>query len=490
MKKSTQSTRYIAMEILRSREESRLPVDQLMEKYIAKTTLGDPRDRQLIMSLVYGVMRWRGYLEWVIGNFSKQPLAKINNRTLQALMVGIFQLLFMDRVPASAAINETVQALKDMGQPKWLTGFVNGILRSVDRDCHNIPNPLQTKDIGSLPEAAQLSHPQWLIDRWHQRYGKDRTQSICRNNNTQAPICLRVNTTLTTPSALLQKLTDMGLHVASGKYSPLAITIDDYHGPITAIPGFTDGLFQVQDEAAQMISLLPGTLLPGKSYLDGCAGLGGKTSHLAQLLPSGSRLVAVEPNAARIKKLKENLARLQLATTVTIVEGTLDALLPDNKEKFDRLLLDVPCSGLGVIRRHPDIRWNRSPDDLLRYQEKQLCLLKDAAQLVAPEGTLIYATCSTEPEENDAAVAKFLASHPQFALSDCRDVLPGSGDRLVDSQGYFRTLPGRDGLDGFFAARMAKKIEDSILMIWFVSVVRVLTISEDSIRDSLKRVTQ
>jgi 16S rRNA (cytosine967-C5)-methyltransferase len=459
MKKASRGARYIAIETLRRWEESRLPVDQIMEQYIAKTTLGDPRDRQLIMSLVYGIMRWRGYLDWVVSKFSKQPLSKINNRTLQALRVGIFQLLFMDRVPASAAINETVQALKDMKQPKWLTGFVNGILRSVDRDCRNIPDPLRTENVDSLPETALLSHPQWLIDRWQHRYGKERTLSICRENNTQAPICLRVNTILTTPSALLELLSNNGLNVAAGKYSPVAIKITDYHGPITAIPGFTDGLFQVQDEAAQLISLLLGNLQPGKSYLDACAGLGGKTSHLAQLLPSESKLLAVEPNIERIKKLQENLARLQLATTVTIIEGTLATLLPDHKEKFDRLLLDAPCSGLGVIRRHPDIRWNRSAEDLLRYQEMQLDLLKDAAQLVAQKGILVYATCSTEPEENDEVVIKFLGSHPQFALSDCREELSASGASLIDSQGYFRTLPGQNDLDGFFAARLVKNNE-------------------------------
>ena len=312
------------------------------------------------------------------------------------------------------------------------------------------------QNIESLPEAALLSHPDWLIRRWKKRYGGAGATAICRKNNTLAPICLRVNTTLATPAALLELLKTAGLNVKTGKYSPLAIKLADYHGPITAIPGFAEGLFQVQDEAAQLVSLLLGPLQPGKSYLDGCAGLGGKTSHLAQMLASGSTLVAVEPNAGRIKKLQENLLRLRLATTVTIVEGTLASLLPDNKAKFAGVLIDAPCSGLGVIRRHPDIRWSRSPDELLRYQEKQLHLLKNAAQLVAAQGTLVYATCSTEPEENDEVVQKFLALQPQFILSDCREMLPESAASLVDSCGFFRTLSGQDDLDGFFAAKLIK----------------------------------
>jgi 16S rRNA (cytosine967-C5)-methyltransferase len=455
MKKSGRSPRYLAIEILCSWEDRGLPLDQLMEDHIANATLADPRDRQLIMSMVYGVIRWRGYLDWLVEKFSKHPLAKIKNRTLQALRLGIFQLLFLDRVPASAAINETVQALKDMKQPKWVTGYVNGVLRSIDRERRNIPDPQDAGNSDAVPEAALLSHPEWLIKRWKNRYGSAAAITICRQNNRIAPLCLRVNTTLTSAPALLEKLRNKGLPAAAGKFSPLAIKLDA-PGAITAIPGFADGLFQVQDEAAQLVSMLLGPLQRGKSYLDGCSGLGGKTSHLAQMLAAGSRLVAIEPNTGRIRKLQENLARLRLDTTVTIVEGTLGSLLPDNKETFAGILIDAPCSGLGVLRHHPDIRWNRGPDDLLRYQEKQLDLLKDAAQLVALQGILVYATCSTEPEENDAVIKKFLAAHPGFILSDCRDMLPESAACLVDSQGFFRTLPGQDDLAGFFAARLVK----------------------------------
>ena len=457
MKKTARGARYIAIEILCSWEERGLPLDQLIEHHIANMVLGDPRDRQLIMSLVYGVMRWRGFLDWVVEKFSKHPLAKIKNRTLQALRVGIFQLLFLDRVPASAAINETVQALKDLKQPQWLTGFVNGLLRNVQREQQNIPHPLHPKNIDSLPEAAMMSHPEWLINRWKNRYGSAGAITICQKNNTIAPICLRVNTTLTRPAALLEKLRNTGHTVEAGSYSPVAIKLTDFNGPVTAIPGFAAGVFQVQDEAAQLVSLLLDPLQPGRSYLDGCSGLGGKTSHLAQMLAPGSTLVALEPNIGRLRKLQENLVRLRLDATVTIVEGTLASLLPDSKEKFAGVLIDAPCSGLGVIRRHPDIRWNRSPEDLLRYQQKQLDLLKDAAQLVALQGILVYATCSTEPEENDDVVNKFLAMQPRFILSDSRDTLPENAAGLVDSKGFFRTLPGRDDLDGFFAARLIKK---------------------------------
>jgi len=453
----SKSPRYIAIEVLCRWEENHLPVDQVMEQYISSMIPGDPRDRQLSMSLVYGVIRWQGYLDWVIGEFSKHPLAKIKLRTLQGLRVGLFQLFFLDRVPASAAINETVQALKDMKQPKWLLGFVNGILRNVERQRKNISTPFNNM---LLPESALLSHPKWLIRRWKNRYGDTKTSTLCKSNNTIAPLCLRTNTTLTTTDTLLKKFDKAGIKAEPGKYSPLGIKLMDYRGSVINIPGFAEGLFQVQDEAAQLVPMLLGPLQKERSYLDGCAGLGGKTSCLAQMLPAESKLVAVEPNKRRIKKLKENLVRLQLDTSVTIVEGAIASLLPDFKEKFTGVLIDAPCSGLGVIRRHPDIRWNRTQEDLLRYQEMQSAILESAAQLLAPEGILVYATCSTEPEENEEVVEKFLATHPRFLLSDCRDVLPENGAPLVDSMGFFKTLPGQDNLDGFFAARLIKKLKN------------------------------
>ena len=456
MKKTSRGARYIAIKILCTWEERHLPVDQIMEQQIAESALVDPRDRQLIMAMVYGVNRWRGYIDWVVAEYAKHPLAKLKNLTLQALRIGIFQLLFLDRVPASAAINDTVQALKEMRQPQWLTGFVNGLLRSVDRERGKIPHPLDATPSAALPETALLSHPAWLVKRWKNRYGHAETHAICTKNNTQAPVCLRVNTTRTTSPALLEKLRNSGLHAVPGKYSPLALKLDAYSGPITAIPGFKDGLFQVQDEAAQLVSMLLGNLQAGKLYLDGCSGLGGKTSQLAQMLAQDSTLVAVEPNRGRIRKLRENLVRLHLDTAVTIVEATLGSLLPDNRKKFAGVLIDAPCSGLGVIRRHPDIRWSRTPTDLPRYHKMQSDLLEDAAQLLAPGGILVYATCSTEPEENDAVVKKFLADHPWFVLSDCREVLPDRAASLVDSHGVFRVRPGLDDLDGFFAARLIK----------------------------------
>ncbi|HSR36899.1 MAG TPA: RsmB/NOP family class I SAM-dependent RNA methyltransferase, partial [Desulfurivibrionaceae bacterium] len=213
------------------------------------------------------------------------------------------------------------------------------------------------------------------------------------------------------------------------------------------------GLFQVQDEAAQLATLLLGDLLPAP-YLDGCAGLGGKTSHIAQRLPLGGEVVAVEPHGGRRKLLRENLDRLGL--DATIVAGELESFAHARPSPFHGILIDAPCSGLGVVGRQPDIRWQRREADLPRYAVRQRELLDQAAIMLAHGRALVYVTCSTEPEENDEVVAAFLAAHSEFLLADAKPFLPDTAQALVDAQGFLRTLP-HQGLDGFFAARLEKK---------------------------------
>jgi 16S rRNA (cytosine967-C5)-methyltransferase len=406
-------------------------------------------------------LRQRGYLDWVLADFSSHPLKKMKPLVLNGLRIGLYQLLFMDRIPDSAAINETVEALKAARQPRWLLGFVNGLLRNIARRKENLPDPEQENT--SLPDIAGLNHPQWLINRWVERYGKKTAVAICRSNNVVPPLCLRVNTAATNIDSFLDSLNEANIAAKPGFFAPEAIILHDYRGPIAEIPGYEAGLFQVQDEAAQLISMLLSPMEAGKTYLDGCAGLGGKTSHLAQMAAvaaPGARpvlITAVEPSSLRIERLRDNLDRLKLAESVTVVEGRLEHLQPSLAGTFTGALIDAPCSGLGVVRRHPDIRWSRTEEDMHRYQQMQLSLLDRASALLGPAGILVYATCSMEPEENDAVVEKFLAAHTDFSLTDCRDHLPASAVGLVDEQGFFRTVPDKEGLGGFFAARLIRK---------------------------------
>ena len=450
MKKA--NARLLAIDILCQRQETGQPVDQIRDQVLQQALLPERKDAHLVMALVYGVLRRQRYLDAILQDFSSHPLPKMKNLTLQALRVGLFQLCCMDRIPPSAAINETVNALKESRQPRWLTGFVNGLLRSIARQADTLPDPEDEKNM--LPAAVRLSHPDWLYERWRNRYGEAEATRICLVNNRQPPLVLRVNTRLTAREEFISRLAAAGISAQAGRFCPESVVLPEHRGEIAGIPGYTEGHFMVQDEGAQLISLMMAPL-PAGACLDACAGLGGKTAHLAGLAPAGCRIIAVEPNGPRCKLLAENVRRLGLASIVTIHQTTLAALGATGIALFQAILVDAPCSGLGVIRRHPDIRWNRSPAALLRYPREQLALLTQAAGLLAPGGVLVYATCSIEPEENELLVADFLETQPGFALSS-PPFFPPEARQFINEKGFFQTRPD-ETLDGFFAARFVKR---------------------------------
>lgn len=442
--------RYLAIHILCKRHSSKEPVDSIMEQVLQETELPDSRDNQLVMAIVYGVLRWQRFLDAVLANFSSHPLKKMKPMTLQALRVGLFQLCFMDRIPPSAAVNETVKALRSAKQPKWLTGFVNGVLRAITRKQKTLPDPWIDK---KFPVAVRFSHPDWLYTRWKDRYGESEAISLCKTNNKQPHLCLRINTEKCDTGAYLKKLEAIDISGIPGKFSPTAVILPDYKGQISALPGYSEGLFSVQDEGAQLIPYLLAPFQSGK-YLDACAGLGGKTLQMTDMLPNTCSLIAVEPNNSRFDLLQQNIERLNATFSITPFKGDLRAFSQSTKDLFQAILVDAPCSGLGVIRRHPDIRWNRIPEDLVKYQAIQTRLLHDASLLLSPGGLLVYATCSAEPEENEDVVNIFLKTHPDFSI-DPPQQFPQPAIELIDSNGFFHTLPS-EWHDGFFAARLIR----------------------------------
>ena len=406
-------------------------------------------DRSLFKTLIYGVLRHKEYLDHIIRRFSSHPLRKMKPRTLMTLRIGVYQLLLLHRIPESAVVNATVNTLKDSGQPAWLIGFVNGLLRAVARERTTLP----TAEAMEQAEPPLLNHPAWLIERWQARFGREPARMICRVNNTEPPLTLRVNNRKTSRSQLRELLEGSGIKAAPGQFSPTALVLDRFPGAIDALPGYAEGLFQIQDEAAQLASLLLTPLPDRARVLDACAGLGGKTSHLAERLPPQGSLVAIEPDSRRFGLLRQNLTRLGLADQVRCLRTDLARFADTQPQPFDAILVDAPCSGTGVIRRQPDIRWNRQPEDLARYQTDQLRLLGLAASLLAPGGVLVYATCSLEAEENERVVQALLAGHGTLAVASAAALLPEAAGSLVDPAGFFRPTPA-DGLDGFFAARL------------------------------------
>ncbi len=408
-------------------------------------------DRQLAVMLVMGVLRRQQYLDSVIGRFSNTPLRKMKPLTLAALRVGVYQLCFLERIPDSAAVNETIKALKKFRQPGWLLKFVNGTLRAIGRKKQALPGP-ETAGRNSGPI---LDHPVWLTERWLKNFGTLRMEEICRINNLEPHLCLQVNTSCTGMEELTELFARAGIAARVGRYAPTSLILPDHRGSIMALPGFEEGFFQVQDQAAQLTSLLLQPLQKGGRYLDGCAGLGGKTCSMAGVLSSDALLCAVEPNRRRVRLLADNLARQKLTDRVTVFQQDLQEFAAANPQTFDGILIDAPCSGTGVIRKHPDIRWNRQPEDLAAYQASQLSLLRTAASLLLPGGKLIYATCSLEAEENEQVLEQFLASAAGFRLTNCRDLLPDSAVTLVDDNGFFKPLPAEE-IEGFFAACLVR----------------------------------
>lgn len=403
------------------------------------------------MNLIYGVLRQRYYLDNLLENLCRQPLHKIHPFVHQALAIGLYQIFFLDRIPDSAAVNESVKAVKSANLPKKLQGFVNGVLRECLRQKHKLPTPGDS----ALNKKALLNHPKWMTNRWKKRFGTKEMERICLHNNRQPSLVLRINTHKIDRDSFLALLTDKVAAIA-GNHAPEAVILPKYQGKIKDIPGFASGYFQVQDEAAQLVTPLLAPFIKNGSYLDACAGLGGKTSHLLQLTERDNiTLTAVEPEKQRSEKLQENLSRLFAHQQFSCYQGNLQAFAQQHPSNFHGILIDAPCSGTGVIGRHPDIRWNRREKDLQLYQEKQLSLLETAAGLIHKNGVVVYATCSLESEENEEVVEKFLARNNQFTLSDCSSYLPISARQYVNNR-YFSPKPA-ESIDGFFAARLVCK---------------------------------
>lgn len=433
------NVRAMAIKILCQRQSSRSAVDPLIEKY--NPLINEP-NRRLLKAVVFGVLRQQNSLDFVLAQLSTHPIAKMRPVTLQALRAALYQLLYMDRLPDSAVINETIKALQNERQPRWLTGFVNGVLRTACRRREELKDELKKQ-----PFMVECNHPQWLIEGWQKRFGKEETRQICRASNKSSTICLRINKAEISTPDFVSKLTKQKIKYRKGLIDEAVWLLDTT--PINELPGYDEGWFSVQDETAQIITALMAPFTKG-NYLDACAGLGGKTCALAQLIPEGGTLWAVEPQKARYNLLLKNLQRLNLNPVCQ--NTTLQDFAAATEVKFNAILIDAPCSGLGVTGRHPDIRWNREESDLIKFQQQQLELLHAAANLLTPQGLIVYATCSMEPEENEEVIRLFIERHPDYSITSAAQALPASLTPLINKDGFLSTRPGSNAHDGFFGA--------------------------------------
>lgn len=439
----TDKPREKAVELLRSAEGGGF-VDPLLD---TARRIFDDRDSAFILELVYGTLRNRALLDWTLDQFSAQPVAKTDVWTRNILRLGAYQMLFLDRVPTSAAINTSTELAKTHGKK---SGYVNGLLRNLDRKRSAVRHPAADNPLKRL--SVLYSHPEWLVKRWIARFGAMAAEELLRKNNEHARLVIRANTLKTTREALKASFLSQGVEAIETPYSPVGLTLI-LSPSLRTLDGYDQGWFMVQDEAAQLISLMLGPK-PGETVLDACAAPGGKATHLAELMRNQGAIIALERDRERIKKIEENSKRLG-STIVAPLKG--DAAVYQ-EGRFDKILIDAPCTGLGVLRRHPDGRWSKQESAIKERRELQTKILANCAKLLKPGGALVYATCTPEPDENEDVVNAFLSRlGDEFAIDDPRQYLPEKAANLLDEKGFLHTYPGALEMDGFVGVRIVKK---------------------------------
>jgi 16S rRNA (cytosine967-C5)-methyltransferase len=445
--------RVAAYEILSAVEAGRADLSDALAA--TRTTLRDDRDKALAAEIAIGVQRQRAALDHLIAHFARRLLHRLDREVLEVLRLSVYQLLHLTRVPAAAVVDDAVDLTGRAGK-RSASGLVNAVLRAISRHRHGLPLPPRPEDPGDRQHALDylsvtLSHPAWLVSRWFDRYGFDATEAWLRFNNAPAPLTLRANSFRNTLPELIERLRKDDVVVHAARFAPDALIVAEGH-PLRG-EGLDAGWFVVQDEASQLVTLLAGAD-PGPLVLDTCASPGGKATALAAAMQGRGVLVACDVRDRRMDLLRRTVAASG-ATNVRLAQVDLLQPLPFGRA-FDCVFVDAPCSGLGTLRRDPDIKWRRQEDEIRALAAAQLEMLRNAAAAVAPGGRLVYATCSSEPEENESVVDEFLTSTADFSPFDLTagTVVPPA---LINQRGHLRTYPHIHGLEAFFGAVFARR---------------------------------
>lgn len=453
MPQSTPTPRALALDTLQRVEARGAYADAVLGGQIERTELS-AADRALATRLVYGTLSWQGRLDWHLGQVCTTPPASLDPWLRIILRLGLFQILFLDRIPAHAAVATSV----DLARP-FKRGAATGLVNATLRRAASAPEALSLPDPDADPveaRAVQWSHPRWLVELWAQQLDAQALDALLEANQSPAPTILRVNTLRTDRDTLLAALNASGSSRARPtRYSPAGIVLEGgFHGA-----GIPSGSCTPQSEASQLVGYLCGGR-PGDHILDACAAPGGKTTHLAALMRNQGTIDAIDVNARGIARMRERADALGIG----IVTGhRMDVRrIAANASRyragtFDRILVDAPCTGLGTLREHPELRWRVQANDLHTRARLQTEILRSVAPLCAPGGVLVYATCTINRFENEDVVTHFLAAHPEFHADDPRSDLPESMQSLIDDSGVLRTRPDLHGLDGFFAARLRRR---------------------------------
>ncbi len=439
------SPREVALDALYAVDRRHAFSDRLLHKLLRDHPM-DQRDAALVTAIVRGTLRWRGRIDGLLNHYIKIGLDALPPLIQNILRMGVFQLLYLDQVPDRAAVDESVKLARKFGHP-GTAGLVNAVLRKISAERDKLPEPVIGSD--PVPALASIhSHPEWMVSRWVHRFGVEEATELLKANNEPPPVTIRINRQKAEPREFLNRLLSSGLKAESGTFHRGTIRIfGDFIPPED--PGFAGGEFVVQDESESLVVDLLNPS-PGETVVDLCAAPGGKTTHIAERVGRPGHVIAVEAQRGRIKPLVENRARLGLENVSILLADGLHLAL---RKPADRVLVDAPCSGLGVLAKRADARWRKTEGKIRTVTAIQEKLIRAGARLVKPGGVLVYSVCSIEPDEGKRVVERFLKDHPEFSIEDAARHVPAA----VTAEGMLLTLPHRHRTDGAFAARLKRK---------------------------------
>jgi 16S rRNA (cytosine967-C5)-methyltransferase len=407
-----------------------------------------PADRRLITRLVLGTLAWQGRLDYELKRLTRRELISIQPVALEILRMGLFQLRLLDRIPPHAVVDTAVSIAKRNPQARRAAGFVNAVMRRATRETAPMP-PREPNEKSYL--AVAYSHPRWMVERFVDWFGVANAERLMTANNDAAPNVIRLNLARGSRAELIEKLTADGFDIGAPGRAPETLILNG--APNFESRAYRDGLFHAQSEASQMAARMLAARA-GATVVDCAAAPGGKTTHLAEMIGEHGRVIAVDLNFNGLKNAR-GLARRLRHRNIDFVCADLTSAAPLTPSSIEYVLLDAPCTGLGTLREHPEIKWRLKPTDPARMSAIQSRMLDNAAALVRPGGAIVYSVCSIAPEEGEGVVDSFLATHGDFEID--RGVAAGELKDVLDARGFMKTRPDIGGLDGFFAARLIRR---------------------------------
>lgn len=441
------NVRELAAKVLQEVYAKQAYANIAMNRVLAKAEI-TALDRKFLTELVYGTIKATNTLDWIIGKFVNRPLSKIPPMILYIMRLACYQILYMDKVPASAACNEAVELSKKYTH-QGTVKFVNGVLRAFIRGKDSLEFPdLNLQPVQHI--ALKYHHPEWLVKLWLAEFGQAETINLCSANNLAPHLSIRVNTLKADKAQLIELLAADGIAVEQSKYAQDGLIITEMKKSLAASETFKQGLWQIQDESSMLAAQILAAQ-PGCTVLDVCAAPGGKSTHIAQYLQNSGQVLSCDIYEHKLKLIKENSARLGINILQTFLQDATIYVEQFNNIA-DYVLVDAPCSGLGVLRRRADARWRKQEHELERLPELQLRILKNAARYLKPGGRLVYSTCTIRRQENQDVINRFLQETPEFEYEQI--VHPVEQQQVREINLY----PHLDGVDGFYIVSLKKKV--------------------------------